>query len=219
MDLNHKQLRSLKSKAIVKTLNLIKEAVQKYEPPLIFKVIDAYGKDPFLILIACLLSLRARDKVTHRVTTRLFTIAKTPRQILSLAVNQLENIVFEIGTYKRKALILQSVSKEIIERFDSQVPHEKDLLLSINGVGQKTANLVLAEAFNIPAICVDVHVHRIANLLGWVHTKTPEQTEKQLELIVPRDEWININHHLVMLGQNMKNIKTFCAQFSLTSLL
>jgi len=219
MDLDDQQSLPLKRKVVVKTLNLIKEAVQKYEPPLIFNVIEEYGKNSFLILIACLLSLRARDKVTHRVTTRLFSMAKTPQEILSIPIDQLETIIFEIGTYKRKAKILQSVSRELIERFKSQVPNDKELLLSIKGVGQKTANLVLAEAFNVPAICVDVHVHRIANCLGWVNTTTPEQTEKQLELLVPKNQWIDVNHYLVMLGQNIRDIKKFCAQYSLTNLL
>lgn len=215
MGLNEQQSLNLKKQAIVKTLNFIKEAVRVYEPPLILHVIEEYGKDPFLILIACLLSLRARDKVTHRVTKKLFSIAKTPQEIIDIPIDQLESILFKVGTYKRKAAILHSVSKELIKRFKSKVPADKELLLSIKGVGSKTANLVLAEAFNIPAICVDVHVHRIANCLGWVSTKTPEQTERALEIVVPKHEWININHYLVMLGQNTKDIKKFCSQFAL----
>lgn len=214
MDLSEQQLLYIKQKAIVKTLNLIKEAVKFYEPPLIFKVINDYGKDPFLILISCLLSLRARDAVTNQVVKQLFSLAKTPKEILALPIEQLEDIIFKIGTYKRKAAVLLSVSKELIERFNGQVPESKELLLSIKGVGQKTANLVLAEAFNIPAICVDVHVHRIANCLGWVKTKTPEQTEKELERLIPRNDWVQVNHYLVMLGQNSKNIQQVCTQFS-----
>lgn len=214
MELNKQQLLNSKQKAIVETLNMIKEAVKKYQPPLIFQVIQEYGRDSFLILIACLLSLRARDKVTHRVATRLFSIAKTPQEILSIPLNKLESIIYQIGTYKRKAAILQSVCKELIERFNFEVPKNKEDLLSIKGIGQKTANLVLAEAFQIPSIAVDVHVHRIANCLGWVHTKTPEQTEKELEKLFPKDQWIDINHYLVMLGQNIKNIKVFCAKYA-----
>lgn len=215
MELYSQRLLSSKQRAIVETLKIIREAVKEYKPPLIFQVIQKYGRNPFLILIACLLSLRARDKVTAQVTEQLFSIAKTPQEILNIPTPKLEKIIFKIGTYKRKAAILHSVSKELIERFNSKVPSNKEELLSIKGVGQKTANLVLAEAFQIPSICVDVHVHRIANCLGWVHTKTPEQTEKQLEALFPKDEWIDINHYLVMLGQNIKNIKAFCEKYAL----
>lgn len=216
MALNEQQLQHSKTDAIVKTLNLIKEAVKQYEPPLIFKIIDEYGQNPFLILIGCLLSLRARDAVTYRVTKKLFSRALTPKELISIPISELESMIFEIGTYKRKAAIIQSVSKELIERFDSQVPNDKDLLLSIKGIGQKTANLVLAEAFNIPAICVDVHVHRIANCLGWVKTKTSQQTEKALEVLLPKELWREVNHYLVMLGQNVRDIHGFCSALSLT---
>lgn len=215
--LDKKQFLGCQTNAALHTLNAIKEAVKAFDRPLIDKIIEKYNRDPFLILISCLLSLRARDKVTYPVCLKLFSIAKTPEELLEIPTHKLENLIYSVGTYKRKAQILRHASKDLIERFNSKVPNDINLLLSIKGVGRKTANLVLSEAFNIPAICVDVHVHRIANCLGWVDTKTPDQTEHKLELLFPKNEWRNINHYLVMLGQNIRDIKSFCSKFKINS--
>lgn len=158
--------------------------------------------DPYLVLISCLLSLRARDVVTYKISQALFTRARTPQQILALSIPELEKIIKSIGTYRRKARTLHVVSTELIKRFGGKVPSGEADLLSLPGVGRKTANLVRGIAFGIPAICVDVHVHRIANALGWVHAKNPEETEQQLEELLPRKWWILINHLFVLWGQN-----------------
>jgi len=169
---------------------------------MISKIVDTYGKDPFLILISCLLSLRTRDTVTLPVSLKLFSYARTPTDLLKIPVSQLEKIIYPVGFYKRKSKLLHEISKELIERFDGKVPSNEADLLSLKGVGHKTAALVLGEAFGIPAICVDTHVHRISNLLGLVHTKTPEQTEIELKKILPKKYWIEWGRLLVKWGQN-----------------
>jgi endonuclease-3 len=159
--------------------------------------------DAFKILIACLLSLRARDETTEKISEALFKIADTPQEILKIPTPRLEKIIFSTGHYKKKTQVLKSVSKELIERFNSQVPKTKDDLLSIKGIGPKTANIVLAFAFGQQVIPVDVHVHVIPNRLGWVKTKTPEQTEKELEKILPKKYWADFNAIFVQFGREI----------------
>lgn len=177
--------------------------------PLAFQINDVFGHDPFLMLISCLLSLRTRDVITKPVCMQLFKKVRTPEQLLKMPLAELEKIIYSTGFYHQKARTLKQVSKELIERFHGKVPHTEAELRSIKGIGQKTANLVLGLAFGIPAICVDTHVHRISNLLGLVHTKTPEQTEKALKKILPKKYWIDYNNWCVKLGQNrtIKEIK------------
>ena len=131
---------------------------------------------PFQILISCLLSLRTQDKNTEIASSRLFAVAKTPEEILKLKIERLEKLIFSSGHYKKKARVLQSVSREILEHFQGKVPSTKEELLSIKGVGPKTANIVLSFAFGKEVLPVDVHVHVISNRLGWVKTKNPEDT-------------------------------------------
>lgn len=178
--------------------------VGRVAEPMSLTLNKEYGRDPYLVLIACLLSLRSRDVVTIHVCRELFTYARTPQELLRIPIKQLEKIIHKIGFFRKKAETLRSVSNELIERFGGKVPHTEQELLSLKGVGRKTANLVLSEGFNQPAICVDVHVHRLANQLGLVHTKTPEQTEYALQKIFPQKDWRDINRLLVMLGQNSK---------------
>ncbi len=165
-------------------------------------VVERFGKDPYLILISCLLSLRTRDVVSFPVSCHLFEYAKTPKQMVKLPISTIEKIVHPVGFYRQKARQIHSVSQRLIDDFGGKVPHTRDELISIKGIGPKTANLVLGVAFDIPAICVDTHVHRLANHLGLVHTKTPEQTEIALMAEVPKRYWIELNHLLVMWGQN-----------------
>lgn len=197
---------------------------KKFLPPLINTVIDEYGKQPFLILIACLLSLRAKDVMTIHVVRDLFnrlatrpdsklavshtqslsvTPTVTPQDLLQIKLPELEKIIFRTGFYKNKAKILREVSKTLIEKFGGQVPSSYEELISIKGVGPKTANLVLGMAFEVPAICVDTHVHRISNRLGIIKTKTAEQTLLALEKILPRERWVLWNKLLVIWGQNV----------------
>jgi endonuclease III len=157
----------------------------------------------FKILISCLLSLRTQDKNTEKVSKKLFEIADTPKKISKISLKKLEKIIFSSGHYKKKARILKSVSKELINRFNSKVPNTKEELLSIKGIGPKTANIVLSFAYQKRVIPVDVHCHRIPNRIGLVKTKTPEQTEKELEKILPKKYWREFNAIFVLFGKNI----------------
>lgn len=190
----------------VKELELLQKAVATCTQPLGIVVAHDYHKDPYLLLISCLLSLRAKDSKTLVVVRELFKKVHTPEQLLKLPLAELERMIYSIGFYKQKAKTLRSVSADLIKRFNGQVPSNEEQLLSIKGVGRKTANLVLSMAYDIPAVCVDVHVHKIANLLGFVHTKTPEQTEQELRQLLPKKWWTGVNHVLVQLGQNIKKV-------------
>jgi len=166
------------------------------------------NKNAFKILISCLLSLRAKDETTNRISKQLFKIANTPKTIAKINTKKLEKIIFSTGHYHKKAQTLKHVSKELIRRFDGNVPDSKEDLLSIKGIGPKTANIVLCFAFNQQFIPVDTHCHRIPNRLGWVKTKTPEKTEKELEKILPKKYWREFNGIFVLFG------KTICLPVS-----
>jgi len=184
-------------------IQLLKKATLRAMPPMTQSIIALYPNDPYPVLISCLLSLRAKDTITLPISLQLFAVAKTPEQMLALSISDIESIIRPINYYRRKALLLHSVSSDLLNRFDGKVPATCHELLSIKGVGLKTANLVLAEAFGIPAICVDVHVHRISNRLGIISTKTVEETEKALQQVLPQKYWIVWNRLLVMLGQTI----------------
>lgn len=165
-------------------------------------MVDRFGLNPFIILSACLISLRARDRVTTPICLKLFEKARTPAAILAVPLFDLEQMLFSVGFYKVKASVLHEVAQVLIERHGGLVPQDLKALKALPGVGLKTANLVLGLAFGVPAICVDVHVHRISNDLGWVQTTTPEQTEAALRQLLPQDLWIEWNRQLVLVGQN-----------------
>ena len=180
--------------------------------PMSVSIAQQYPKNPFPVLISCLLSLRCKDSVTYPVALKLFQKATTPQELMQVSLSELEKIIYSINYYKRKAKLLHQVSATIIERFSGNVPSSLEDLLSIKGVGLKTANLVRAEAFGIPAICVDVHVHRLCNAWNIVSTKTPEQTETALKKIIPENNWIEWSRLLVGIGQNIcKPRVKFCA--------
>ena len=169
---------------IEEIVQLLRVATQYMQPPLINAIITEYGHDAFLILIGCLLSLRSKDSTTIHVCRKLFDLAKTPEQLLKVPLPKLEKIIFKTVFYKNKAKTLHHVCHELLDRFDGKVPETFEELTSMNGVGLKTANLVLGMAFDKPAICVDTHVHRISNRLGLIKTKTAEETEAELKKIL-----------------------------------
>lgn len=194
-------------------IQLLEKATFHALPPMTQSVIAQYPHDPYPILISCLLSLRAKDTITLPVSLHLFSIARTPEQMLGLQISEIESIIRPVNYYRRKAVQLHHVSADLIARFDGKVPNNLHDLLSIKGVGLKTANLVLAEAFGIPAICVDIHVHRISNRLGIIQTKTVEETEYALRQVLPEKYWIIWNRLLVMLGQTLCVAQSpFCSQ-------
>lgn len=160
-------------------------------------------RDPFRVLIACLLSLRTKDETTGPAAARLFALAETPASMLRLTPHRIERTIFPVGFYRTKARVILGVCRDLLSRFGGRVPDEIDALLTLKGVGRKTANLVVTQAFNKPGICVDIHVHRISNRLGYVRTRNPEETEAALRQRLPRRYWIGYNDLLVSFGQNI----------------
>jgi endonuclease III len=158
---------------------------------------------PFEILISCLLSLRARDEVTDVVSRDLFRVANTPEAIVDLGAEQLKKLIFRSGHFNKKAVVLKGVSGDLIKRFDGEVPRTYGELISIKHIGPKTANIVLAFAYDELVLPIDVHCHRIPNRLGWVNTKTPEQTEKELKEILPKTYWKEFNSGFVQFGRDI----------------
>ncbi len=173
-------------------------------------------KDPYLVLICCILSLRTNDKTTYPASMRMLALGKTPKEISGLDIKTLEEAIYPVGFYKNKAEQIIELSKILVEKYNSKVPDTIEELVKFRGVGRKTANLVLTKGFNKPAICVDVHVHRICNRLGYVKTKNPEETEFKLREILPEKYWIDFNTLLVTHGQNVcKPINPKCEICSL----
>ena len=159
------------------------------------------GSTPFEILISTILSLRTKDEVTAVATKRLFKKANTPNSILKLGEKDIEKLIYPVGFYKTKAKNILEISRILIEKYNGVVPNDLDELLKFKGVGRKTANLVLIEAYDLPGICVDTHVHRITNRFGYVKTKNPEETEMTLREKLPKALWKKINPILVAFGQ------------------
>lgn len=182
--------------------------------------------DPYKVLIACLLSLRARDENTEKVSTKLFKVADTPQKMIKIPIPKLEKIIYSSGHYKKKARAINHVSKVILEKHKGKVPDEKEELLKIKGIGPKTANIVLAFAYGQDVLPIDTHCHRIPNRLGWLKTKTPEQTEKELEKILPKKYWNEFNAIFVLFGQTICQpispkcsecpVKKFCPRINVT---
>ena len=192
--------------------NIVEILVRAKQPQSDFvKLMDSF-KDPYLVLIACILSLRTNDRTTYPATLRMLKLAKTPDEMMKVSVEDLEKAIYPVGFYKNKAGQIIELSKKLVEEYDGKVPCDIEELCKFKGVGRKTANLVLSEGFNEPAICVDVHVHRIFNRLGYLKTNTAEETEFELRKKLPKKYWIPINSLLVTHGQNVcKPIKPNCA--------
>ncbi|MFH1458440.1 MAG: endonuclease III [Candidatus Omnitrophota bacterium] len=196
----------------VKTLKSVAKQVEGFTVPIVTKVSEA-KKDPYLILISCILSLRTKDQTTTLASNRLFKVADNPFDMVKLTPGRIQRLIYPVGFYRNKSKVLIDVSRKIIKEHTGKVPHKLEDLLQFKGVGRKTANLVLGLGFNIPAICVDTHVHRISNRLGWVRTENPEQTEKALEEIIPKKYWVDLNTWLVTFGQNIcVSISPFCSK-------
>lgn len=167
--------------------------------------LEVYGGDSFKTLVSTLLSSRTRDETTYQACERLFKCAKNFKELGQLEELAIRNLIYPIGFYRQKAKNLKRTSQIIVEKYGGKVPGNIDDLKKLPGVGQKTANLILARAFNQDAISVDTHVHKISNLLGWVATKTPEQTERELMKVVSRCYWRDINRLLVSLGRKFRS--------------
>jgi endonuclease III len=171
------------------------------------------GRDPFKILIGCLLSLRTKDETTGPAAARLFALAGSPGEMLNIPVEKIEQAIYPVGFYRTKAKTILEVCRALVGHHAGQVPDTIEALLDLKGVGRKTANLVLTLGFQKPAMCVDTHVHRISNRWGYVRTKDPEQTEFALRRKLPKAHWLLYNDLLVAFGQNIcKPISPLCRQ-------
>ncbi len=169
--------------------------------------LEAFGSDPYKTLISTLMSARTRDDTTLVASKRLFKAADNLEQLDKLDTRSIEKLIYPVGFYRTKAKQIKELAKIVIDRFDGKIPKTQKELTTLPGVGIKTANLVLNRAFGIPAIAVDTHVHRISNLLGWVNTKTPDQTEKELIRVLPKKYWPELNKLFVSIGRQFTSKK------------
>jgi len=187
-----------------RVLRALAIAIREYELPAVEKISNAQAEDPFQVLIATLLSARTQDATTHAASSRLFKRARTPRAMMKLPVEEIEQLIYPVGFYKTKARHVKACCEQLVARFGGRVPGTLEELVTLPGVGRKTANLVLILAFRSRQnICVDIHVHRISNRLGWVQTRDPEATEQALYAATDRRWWPVINQYLVTWGQNI----------------
>lgn len=175
------------------------------------------NKDPYKVLISTIISLRTKDAVTLEASKRLFEIAGSPKEMLKLTNQEIEEAIYPAGFYRNKAANILKISQILIDDYQGLVPANQAQLLELPGVGIKTANLTLNLGFNIEAICVDIHVHRISNRMGWIETKTPEESEQALQSVMPRKYWIPLNEVLVSFGQTICTpVSPFCSECPVT---
>lgn len=180
----------------------LREAVLTWQTPIVDEMAQREAT-PYTILITTILSLRTQDATTAQASRRLFELAATPQTMLALPAETIARAIYPVGFYRTKAETILTVSRLLLERYDGGVPDTVEELLTLPGVGRKTANLVVTMGYHKPGICVDTHVHRITNRWGYVQTKTPDQTEFALRARLPAEYWIPINGYLVSLGQNI----------------
>jgi endonuclease-3 len=189
---------------VEKVMRQLAQAIAGMELPAVEKISESQAEDPFQILIATLLSARTQDATTHAASTRLFKRARTPRTMARLSVREIEKLIYPVSFYRNKAEHVQACCRMLVQRFGGRVPSTLEELVTLPGVGRKTANLVLILAFkSLQNICVDTHVHRISNRLGWVRTREPDETEQALYRSTDRRWWPYINLYLVTWGQNV----------------
>ena len=190
------------------------KAIDGLDEPAVEKIARDQQEDPFQVLIATMLSAQTRDAVTAAASARLFRVARTPKSMARLTVARIQALIYPVSFYRNKAVHVKETCRQIMTRFGGRVPSTMDALLTLPGVGRKTANLVLILAHaSLENICVDTHVHRIANRLGWVKSRTPEETEHALYRATPRRWWPIINLYLVTWGQNVcRPVYPLCPQ-------
>ena len=202
----------MKKDNIHRTITLLKKDVKKWGQPIVTEVANR-TRDPFMILISTVLSTRTKDKTTSLASERLFSLARTPEAMLRLREKDIARAIYPVGFYKTKAKHLLHLCRDLVEKNSSRVPDNLEDLLTLSGVGRKVANLVITLGYGKKGICVDTHVHRISNRLGYLRTKTPEQTEMGLRRKLPEKYWIIYNDLLVTYGQNIcRPISPFCSR-------
>jgi endonuclease-3 len=197
---------------IHEALRRLRRSARGWPRPYVDEAADR-SRDPFLVLVSCLLSLRTKDETTEAASRRLFRRARTPRRVLRLPEEEIARLVYPVGFYRTKARTLRAVSQALLDRHGGKVPDDLQVLLELPGVGRKTANLVLTAGHGRPGICVDTHVHRITNRWGYVRTRDPHGTEAALRGKLPPRHWLSINGLLVAFGQNLcKPLSPLCSR-------
>jgi endonuclease-3 len=200
-------------------IRIVKREIRQWQEPVVGVVARDSNHDPFLILISCLLSLRTKDKTTCEASERLFALAQTPATMLKLPLKKIERAIYPVGFYRTKAKSIHKICRRLLDVYNGVVPDSIDELVTLSGVGRKTANLVVTVGYGKPGICVDIHVHRISNRWGYIKTKTPEETEQALRRKLPQQYWITFNDLLVPYGQNLcRPVSPCCSQCKLTEL-
>ncbi|MBT7902903.1 endonuclease III [Candidatus Woesearchaeota archaeon] len=194
----------LTKKEITQIIKLISKKILQFNRPLMDQLsLEKSKRDPYKVLISCLLSLRTKDEITEKATAKLFLKIKKPKDLVKLNLSQIEKIIYPVGFYKTKSQRIKNISQELIDNYDSIVPDSLTELLNFKGVGRKTANIVLSHGYDIAAFAVDTHCHRIPNRIGLVNTNVPEETETELIKIIPKSKWIEFGSALVTFGQNI----------------
>jgi endonuclease-3 len=217
----------MKRPPVAAVMRKLARAIDNHDLPAVEKISNESQEDPFEVLIATLLSAQTRDPVTAAASERLFKVARSPRTMSKLTVKQIEKLIYPVSFYRHKAKHVRQTCQILVDRFGGGVPGTMEQLLALPGVGRKTANLVLILSFkSLKNICVDTHVHRISNRLGWVKTKTPEETEQALYEVTSPRYWPYINLYLVTWGQNVCKpvyprcgacvIERYCAKIGVT---
>ena len=192
-------------------LRFLRKSIKLWKVPVVTAI--SYQRNPFLVLVSCLLSLRTRDEITEAASKRLFALARSPNKLLHLDPKVVEGLIYPVSFYRNKTITLYEICRTIIDENKGIVPDSLDKLLRLKGVGRKTANLTLVLGYNKPGICVDVHVHRIMNRWGYIQTKSPDESEIALRQKLPKRYWMEINNLLVSFGQNIcKPQSPYCSK-------
>ena len=202
---------------ITAALRIVKREIRQWEEPVLGVVARESNRDPFRILISCLLSLRTKDKTTGEASIRLYALAHQPATMLTIPLQQIEQAIYPVCFYRVKAKSIHAICRRLLDVYGGTVPDSIEELVTLSGVGRKTANLVVTVGFGKPGICVDIHVHRISNRWGYVKTETPEETEVALRNKLPKQHWITFNDLLVPYGQHLcQPVSPFCSKCKLT---
>jgi endonuclease-3 len=198
-------------------MSILKTETQKFKTPIVTQYAQE-ERNPFKVLISTILSLRTKDSTTAQATERLFSLATTPETMQKLTEKQIQDAIYPVGFYITKAKRIKEVCNMLVEQYNSIVPDTIEMLLTLPGVGRKTANLVITQGYNKLGICVDTHVHKVSNRLGYIKTKTPEETEFRLRKILPKQYWIVYNDYLVAWGQNIcKSVSPLCSKCNISA--
>lgn len=207
----------MKTNDIHEIVRILRLEIRKWKTPAV-TIVAGETRNPFNVLVSCILSLRTKDETTGEAYRRLQNRARTPEELRRIPVEELAKIIYPVGFYNQKARQLHEIAESLIKRFGSETPDSIEELLTLKGVGRKTANLVVTLGHNKPGICVDTHVHRITNRWGYVQTPTPDKTEMALRKKLPREYWIEFNDLLVTYGQNLCTpVSPKCSQCLLTT--